>query len=104
MVVRFYFCILLHRFQNKALGDTIYRVGCDLMRKLSSEDRLVGAINLANEYNSPFDKIMDALIAGSKFRATDESGNMLPSDLQFVEIYNQGIVNVFTNVCRFENT
>jgi len=26
---------LLYRFQNKVLGDTIFMVGCDLMRKLS---------------------------------------------------------------------
>lgn len=31
---------LINRFQNQALGDTIFRVGCDLMRKLSAEDRL----------------------------------------------------------------
>lgn len=95
---------LLYRFQNKALGDTIFRVGCDLIRKLGPEDRLVGAMSLAIEYKLPFDKIMDALIAGSKFRATDENGNMLPSDLQFVKTYDKGIVEVLTTVCGFENT
>jgi len=35
---------LLGRFMNKTLGDTIYRVGRDLLRKLEPEDRLVGAI------------------------------------------------------------
>jgi mannitol-1-phosphate 5-dehydrogenase len=29
---------LLKRFQNKALGDTIFRVGCDLYRKLSADE------------------------------------------------------------------
>ncbi len=94
---------LLFRFQNKALGDTIFRVGCDLMRKLSAEDRLVGAINLAIEFNLPYDKILNALKAGMQFRATDESGNMLPSDCQFVEIYNKGTIEVLTAVCGFEN-
>lgn len=64
----------------------------------------VGAINLAFEYKMPIDKIMDALIAGSKFRATDENGNMWPSDLQFVETYNKGIIEVLSTVCGFENT
>jgi len=95
---------LIARFQNKALGDTIFRVGCDLMRKLSADDRLVGAINLATEFQLPSDKIMNALIAGSKFRATDENGNMHPSDIEFVEIYNKGIVEALTKVCGFENT
>ncbi len=35
---------LLERFANKRLGDTPQRVGGDLMRKLSREDRLVGAL------------------------------------------------------------
>jgi len=38
---------LLMRFQNKALQDTIYRVGHDLTRKLRSDDRFMGAIHLA---------------------------------------------------------
>ena len=38
---------LLNRFTNKMLGDTIFRLGRDPMRKLAAEDRLVGAANLA---------------------------------------------------------
>ncbi len=37
---------LLGRFANKALGDTVARVAADPLRKLRSEDRLVGAANL----------------------------------------------------------
>lgn len=36
---------LLFRFTNKKLGDTVFRVGRDLNRKLSPDDRLVGAIH-----------------------------------------------------------
>ncbi len=35
---------LLYRFTNKKLGDTVFRVGRDLRRKLSPGDRVVGAI------------------------------------------------------------
>ena len=38
---------LLERFSNKMLGDKIFRLGRDPMRKLAAEDRLVGAANLA---------------------------------------------------------
>ena len=38
---------LLERFTNRMLGDTIFRLGRDPMRKLAAEDRLVGAANLA---------------------------------------------------------
>ena len=34
---------LLHRFGNRALGDTILRLGRDPIRKLAHADRLVGA-------------------------------------------------------------
>lgn len=37
---------LLARFNNRQLGDTVERVGRDIPRKLSPEDRLVGAMNL----------------------------------------------------------
>lgn len=94
---------LLHRFQNKALGDTIYRVGCDLMRKLSAGDRLAGAILLAMELKLPYQKILHALLYGCQFRATDENGNMLPNDLQFIEIYNKGLNEVLTIVCGFQD-
>lgn len=95
---------LLHRFQNKALGDTIYRVGCDLMRKLGVGDRLAGAINLAMELEMPYDKIFQALLCGCLFRATDEEGNMLPGDLRFIEIYKKSIHEVLTTVCGFQDT
>lgn len=37
---------LLHRYENKLLGDTIDRVGRDTKRKLSENDRFVGAAKL----------------------------------------------------------
>ncbi len=42
---------LIDRFGNKLLGDTIARVGKDTQRKLSSNDRLVGAYNLCVKHN-----------------------------------------------------
>ena len=40
---------LLYRFTNKALKDTCARVGGDLARKLSAQDRLIGTAKLALE-------------------------------------------------------
>ena len=62
---------LLKRFQNKALGDTVFRVGCDLYRKLRKGDRLSGAIKLATILGQPYDLILEALVSGFYFRATD---------------------------------
>lgn len=93
---------LLKRFCNRALGDTIFRVGCDLPRKLSPDDRLAGAIRLAMEMNLPYNKILNALVCGCHFRATDEYGEMLPADQEFAQIYQLGIGKVLTEVCKFD--
>jgi mannitol-1-phosphate 5-dehydrogenase len=95
---------LLFRFQNKALGDTVFRVGCDLMRKLGPEDRLAGAIKAALELDLPYNKILFALVSGFHFRAADEDGNMLPGDREFVKIYQKGIKFVLTEICGFDRS
>ncbi len=94
---------LLKRFCNRALGDTIFRVGCDLPRKLSPDDRLVGAIRLAKEMNLPYDKILNALVCGCHFMATDHDGNIHPADVEFAQIYQTGIRNVLSLVCEFND-
>jgi mannitol-1-phosphate 5-dehydrogenase len=40
---------LVRRFANRALGDTIFRLGRDPLRKLAASDRLVGAARLAEK-------------------------------------------------------
>jgi len=95
---------LLKRFSNKALGDSVFRVGCDLNRKLGPNDRLVGAINLAIEMNMPYDKILFALVCGCYFRATDQEGKMLPSDIEFDKIYKKNIRKVMINICDFNES
>ena len=92
---------LLFRFQNKALGDTIFRVGCDLIRKLGPQDRLSGAIKEAMEFKLPYEKILYALVCGCHFRASDEDGKMFSSDLDFANVYNKGLNSVFKRVCGF---
>jgi mannitol-1-phosphate 5-dehydrogenase len=92
---------LLRRFQNKALGDTLFRIGCDLKRKLSSQDRLSGAIHLARELNLPYDLILKALVCGCHFHPRDEAGQRLSSDVEFDLIYAKGISEVLTSVCGF---
>jgi mannitol-1-phosphate 5-dehydrogenase len=42
---------LLHRFSNKALGDTCARVGSDTIRKLGYDDRLIGAMRCCIKQN-----------------------------------------------------
>ena len=91
---------LLDRFQNKALGDTVFRVGCDLYRKLGPEDRLAGPIHAAIKLNKPFDLILKALIAGISFGAKDETGHRLPSDKAFAKEAEKGIEHVLKKICK----
>ena len=93
---------LIFRFSNRSLGDTIFRVGCDLFRKLGPEDRLVGAIRMAQSRSMPFDRILHILVCAFQFRATDENGKMMDEDIKFVNLYKTGIVNVMTEVCGFD--
>ena len=93
---------LLFRFRNKALGDTIFRVGCDLFRKLGPEDRLAGCIKMALELDMPYEKILFALICACRFRATDEEGALLPADYEFAGSFDGNIERVLAEVCYFD--
>jgi mannitol-1-phosphate 5-dehydrogenase len=91
---------LLSRFKNKALGDTIFRVGCDLYRKLSPGDRLVTPINVAKKLNKPYDLILKALVAGISFRAVDENGKHYPSDERFFVEAEKGPEYILKNISK----
>ena len=41
---------LIRRFANRALGDSLYRTGRDLKRKLHRNDRVVGALELVRKH------------------------------------------------------
>ncbi len=75
---------LLFRFQNKALKDTVFRVGQDLVRKLGTDDRFMGAIHLSRKVGMAYDRIIHAMAYGFYFGAKDESGHQNPSDADLV--------------------
>jgi len=75
---------LLDRFRNRALGDTVFRVGRDLYRKLDREDRLVGAVLLAALFGLPYDAIAEAIRASLQFKAVGEDGKPYPADAEFL--------------------
>jgi len=93
---------LLYRFQNRNLGDPVFRVGMDLFRKLGKEDRLTAAIHLGLEYNMPTEKILHALVCGMYFRAKNENGQLFPGDARFANmISNEGLNHVLEKICGF---
>ncbi len=58
---------LLYRFSNVALGDTVARVGKDTIRKLGANDRLIGAINLAEKHNVNCEYLCLGVALGMRF-------------------------------------
>lgn len=94
---------LIHRFGNKALGDTVFRVGQDLYRKLGPEDRLVGALRLALKYRMPYDRILYIIACSIGFRATDEHGTQSESDLNFSMEAEVGISHILASVCKIDS-
>jgi mannitol-1-phosphate 5-dehydrogenase len=61
---------LIYRFGNRQLGDTIKRVGNDVKRKLSPNDRLVGAANLCLAHGINPVNICLGIAAAMKFDPT----------------------------------
>ncbi len=90
---------LLHRFTNKELGDTIFRVGQDLYRKLGPEDRLVGPLKMALSYKMPYDKILYIIACSINFNATNEHGLRSDRDQKFSKEAELGISHILETVC-----
>jgi mannitol-1-phosphate 5-dehydrogenase len=76
---------LLTRFGNRSLGDTIHRVGRDLARKLSAEDRVAGALRACAAAGLPHGWIATALAAGLFFQPPDDAGRPFAPDLAIVQ-------------------
>ena len=94
---------LLNRFANKMLGDTVFRVGRDLKRKLSSDDRCIGALRLIVNNDGNPEPVCRVIGAALCFKARDESGNLFPSDEEFHnELNNEGINFMLANVCKLD--
>lgn len=69
---------LLSRFANRGLGDTVARVGRDVLRKLGRMDRLVGAARLCEEYGVPPRNIALGIAAALLYREpSDPSASLM---------------------------
>lgn len=63
---------LLRRFQNRALKDTVARVGADPVRKLRRNDRVVGAALFCLEQGVDPSPIITGIVAALKFDRADD--------------------------------
>ena len=92
---------LLIRFRNKALKDTIFRVGQDLVRKLGPNDRFMGAIHLARKIGMSHDQIINAMSYGFCFKAKDEQGNHFQPDIELLESLSADFKSTLINKLGF---
>ena len=70
---------LLQRFRNRRLGDTIFRLGRDPLRKLAAKDRLVGAASLVLGIGGHPDALAWGIAAALRF---DPDGDPSTARLQ----------------------
>jgi mannitol-1-phosphate 5-dehydrogenase len=91
---------LIKRFGNEHLGDTIFRVGRDVTRKLGFDERLIGAarLDLKNHLTPRYTALG---IAGAfMFRAVDEKSQMYENDQKFMDdLEDNGMDFMLNNVC-----
>lgn len=85
---------LIYRFGNKLLGDTVNRVGNDVNRKLSPNDRLVGAASLCAAHGIDPANICLGIAAAMKFDSADRT---LKGVADIIEV--KGPEAVLTEIC-----
>jgi len=96
---------LVSRFRNPALNDTVFRVGRDLQRKLSKDDRIVGAMLLAAKHGLSFTHIAEVYAAALHFDAADASGRRLPRDDAFHRIAaEKGAAHIIRYISGLEDS
>jgi mannitol-1-phosphate 5-dehydrogenase len=94
---------LIRRFGNAHLGDTIYRVGRDLPRKLGFDERLIGAARLDIKHQILPRYTTLGIAAAFFFRSVDENGQLFGNDKQFVEnLQARGMDYMLENVCGLD--
>ncbi len=95
---------LIERFNNKALGDTIFRVGRDVQRKLSRNDRLIGALLLDVKHSVPAPFTTLVVPAATLFRGRDEKGRLdLRDEVFSKEVYPHGIDYILRTTCGLDD-
>jgi len=95
---------LLKRFANRHLGDTIFRVGRDIQRKLSYDDRIIGAMRFDLNHGVLPEQTAFTAAAACFFKKTDEAGQLYERDQQFHQsIFPRGIDFILKNVCKLSD-
>jgi len=89
---------LQHRFANKALGDTVQRVGRDTARKLSENDRFCGAVSLCGDMGISTAYISIGIAAGLCFDDDSKGTKELNQKLS-----KEGIDYILAGFCKIDD-
>lgn len=91
---------LLKRFGNASLGDTLFRVGRDIARKLGPDDRLIGAMRCDLENGVEPLVTAEGAAAACLYRGVDGDGRPFEPDERFrAEILPRGLNYILEHVC-----
>jgi mannitol-1-phosphate 5-dehydrogenase len=94
---------LIYRFQNQALGDTLFRVGSDLSRKLSHDDRILGAARLCLKYDLPIQNILKVYSSALVFRPGDQNNVINKQDEIFINnLRRMGLEKALVKLCGLD--
>jgi mannitol-1-phosphate 5-dehydrogenase len=77
---------LLERFGNYSLGDTVFRVGRDLPRKLRFDDRFMGVILAAEERSLNWSLIGEAYVSAFLFRCKGPDNKLFEPDRVLLDL------------------
>ena len=95
---------LLKRFANANLGDTLFRVGRDIARKLGPDDRLIGAMRCDLENGVAPLVTAEGAAAACFYRGVDENGRPFgPDELFHAEFQPRGLDYIFERVCGLKD-
>ncbi|MFH1825621.1 MAG: mannitol-1-phosphate 5-dehydrogenase [Candidatus Firestonebacteria bacterium] len=89
---------LLDRFSNKSLGDTVYRVGRDPVRKLGPNDRLIGSARLVMENGIKPENISTGIAAALHYDYKEDEQAVRLAEL----IKSQGPLAVLLSISKLK--
>lgn len=89
---------LIERFENKLLGDTVERVGKDTARKLSAQDRFVGAARLCLQQGICPKNICAGLAAGLFFAPAGDTSSVAVAE----KVKTLGVEKALCEVCGID--
>ncbi|NQS90345.1 mannitol-1-phosphate 5-dehydrogenase [Patescibacteria group bacterium] len=89
---------IIQRFGNRALGDTVARVGKDPIRKLSPGERLIGAANLVYEYGTVPENIAKGIVSALLFNEKEDEEAKKLTILR----EKKGLNYILRNICQID--